>query len=295
MRILIVDDSTLFRKVVRDALATCPGLEVVGVAADGKMALEKIQQYRPDVVTLDVEMPVLSGMEVLRELQSRSERPEVIMLSGMTDHSASITTQALRLGAFDFVLKPTSGASFDDSCRQLRGDLVPKIKALQERLGVKSKPQAEPELPAPAFIPPASGRVFDASQVTAVCIGVSTGGPAALSKMLPNLSANLRVPLLIVQHMPPVFTRSLAKRLEPLVQNNRLRSRTWPGIVPGTAYIAPGGHQMRVAQQGASRVIQITEDPPERSCRPSARLPVSFHGPRIRQACHGDGDDRNGR
>lgn len=270
MRILIVDDSTLFRKVVRDALATCPDLEVVGVAADGKMALEKIEQYRPDVVTLDVEMPVLNGMEVLRELQSRSHRPEVIMLSGTTDHSASSTTQALRLGAFDFVLKPTNGSSFDESCRQLRGDLVPKIKVLQERLGVKSQPKSKPEVTETPFIPPTGERIFDASQVTAVCIGVSTGGPAALSTMLPNLNANLRVPILIVQHMPPVFTRSLANDLNRSCKITVCEAEHGQDVVPGTAYIAPGGHQMKVAQQGTTKVIQITDDPPERSCRPSA-------------------------
>src|SRR5690606_10143880 len=123
-----------FRKVVRDALATCQGVEVVAVAADGKVALEKIEHYRPDLVTLDVEMPILIGIEVLRELHKKPHRPEVIMLSGMTDQGAVCTTQALRLGALDFVLKPSSQINMEDSCQQLRSDLLPKVHILQERL-----------------------------------------------------------------------------------------------------------------------------------------------------------------
>lgn len=270
MRVLIVDDSTLFRKVVRDALATCQGVEVVAVASDGKSALEKIEHYRPDLVTLDVEMPVLNGIEVLRELHARPHRPEVIMLSGLTDHGALNTTQALRLGAFDFVLKPHGQANMEESAQQLRADLVPKVRALQDRLAAanqqKSEKPNEADVP---FTPPVGSKPFDISQVTVVGIGVSTGGPAALSTMLPKLPASLSVPLLIVQHMPPMFTKSLANDLNRACKISVCEAQDGQSVTSGTAYIAPGGKQMKVATENGAKVIRITDDPPERSCRPS--------------------------
>ncbi|RCS50658.1 chemotaxis response regulator protein-glutamate methylesterase [Bremerella cremea] len=270
MRVLIVDDSTLFRKVVRDALATCPGIEVIAVAADGKSALDKIEHYRPDLITLDVEMPVLNGIEVLRELHKKPQRPEVIMLSGMTDQGALCTTQALRLGAFDFVLKPSSQANIEESCQQLRSDLLPKVRVLQERLAAAAKRNQESiDEPEEAFVPPIGQKPFDASQVTVVGIGVSTGGPAALSTLLPKLPSNLAVPLLIVQHMPPMFTKSLATDLNRSSKINVCEAEDRQPIVPGTAYIAPGGKQMKVITEGGAKLIHITDDPPERSCRPS--------------------------
>ncbi len=266
MRVLIVDDSTLFRKVVRDTLSLCPDVEVVAVASDGKIALEKIRHYQPDLVTLDVEMPVLNGIEVLRELQNMPSKPEVIMLSAMTDHGALATTQALRLGAFDFVLKPNQ-SSFEESCVQLKTDLLPKVKILQERLRkkfAKPSPQEEDTIPHDPIAPP-----LDLGHAKVVGIGISTGGPAALSQMLPNLPANLPVPLLIVQHMPPVFTRSLAADLDRTSKIKVQEAESGQAILPGNAYIAPGGKQMKVMTQNGRKEVLITDDPAERSCRPS--------------------------
>ncbi|WP_199193269.1 chemotaxis response regulator protein-glutamate methylesterase [Blastopirellula marina] len=270
MRVLIVDDSTLFRKVVRDALAVCPGVEVVGVASDGKTALEKIDYYRPDLVTLDVEMPVLNGIEVLRELQTRPHRPEVIMLSALTDQGAVCTTQALRLGAFDFVLKPSSQSNIEDSCQQLRSDLLPKVRVLQDRLANRqNRLEERVSDPKDIFVPTPGDKPFDASQAAVVGIGISTGGPAALSNLLPKLPANLGVPLLIVQHMPPMFTKSLASDLNRASKITVCEAEEGQAILPGTAYIAPGGKQMKVVTENGAKVIHITDDPPERSCRPS--------------------------
>lgn len=270
MRVMIVDDSTLFRKVVRDALSVCQGVEVVGVASDGKTALEKIDHYRPDLVTLDVEMPVLNGIEVLRELQTRPYRPEVIMLSGLTDQGAVCTTQALRLGAFDFVLKPSSQSNIEESCKKLQNDLLPKVRVLQDRLTPKGTHHGETiDESKDVFVPTTSDKPFDASQATVVGIGISTGGPAALSNLLPKLPVNLGVPLLIVQHMPPMFTKSLAADLNRASKITVCEAEEGQAILPGKAYIAPGGKQMKVVTENGAKVIHITDDPPERSCRPS--------------------------
>ncbi|PQO33194.1 chemotaxis response regulator protein-glutamate methylesterase [Blastopirellula marina] len=266
MRVLIVDDSTLFRKVVRDTLSQCPGVEIVAVASDGKNALEKIRHYHPDLVTLDVEMPILNGIEVLRELQTMPLKPEVIMLSAMTDHGALATTQALRLGAFDFVLKPNQ-SKLEDSCAQLKTELLPKVKVLQERLRKQlgTVPIHEEE---PIHHDVLSGS-FDPGNAKVVGIGVSTGGPAALAHVLPKLPANLRVPLLIVQHMPPVFTRSLSADLDRSSKIKVQEAESGQVILPGNAYIAPGGKQMKVISQNGRKEILITDDPAERSCKPS--------------------------
>ena len=267
MRVLIVDDSTLFRKVVRDALADCPGIEVVGLASNGKSALDKIPCLQPDVVTLDVEMPELDGMEVLKQLRQQSRRPEVIMLSAMTDRGALATTQALRLGAFDFILKPNHD-SLEANCQQLRQDLLPIIRLLQQRhegeLGSSATvDHRETESPAP------KRRQAALASVKVVGIGVSTGGPAALNQLLPKLPADLAVPLLIVQHMPPVFTRSLAADLDRASRIKVCEAEDGQEPLPGHAYLAPGGKQMKILSHQGHDVIQITNDPPERSCKPS--------------------------
>ncbi|QDU77443.1 Chemotaxis response regulator protein-glutamate methylesterase [Bremerella volcania] len=266
MRVLIVDDSTLFRKVVRDTLSECPGVEIVAVASDGKSALDKIRHYQPDLVTLDVEMPVLNGIEVLRELQSLQTKPEVVMLSAMTDHGALATTQALRLGAFDFVLKPNQ-SKLEDSCAQLRMDLLPKVKVLQERLRKQLGTVPAQEEESIRFDPVT--RPFEPGHVKVIGIGVSTGGPAALAHVLPKLTATLSVPLLIVQHMPPVFTRSLAADLDRTSKIKVHEAATGQVILPGNAYIAPGGKQMKVVTVNGHKEILITDDPAERSCKPS--------------------------
>lgn len=266
MRVLIVDDSTIFRKVVRDTLSECPGVEVVAVASDGKSALDKIRHYQPDLVTLDVEMPVLNGIEVLRELQSLPSKPEVIMLSAMTDHGALATTQALRLGAFDFVLKPNQ-SKLEDSCAQLKKDLLPKVKVLQERL--RKQLGATPAQEEDSVDFGSMTRPFEPGHTKVVGIGVSTGGPAALACVLPKLPASLPVPLLIVQHMPPKFTHSLAADLDRTSKIKVHEAESGQPILPGHAYIAPGGKQMKVTTENGQKEILITDDPSERSCKPS--------------------------
>jgi len=267
MRVLVVDDSMLFRKVVRDALAQEPAIEVVGSAADGRAALEKIDQFRPDAITLDLEMPEVDGLGVLRELHVRPNPPGVIVVSALTDSGAALTTQALRLGAFDFVLKP-NGTNFDENRERLAADLLPKIRLLAERRQLvldevhsAAKCDLAPPDPTRATFPQQAPKV--------VAIGISTGGPAALHVMVPELPAHLPVPVVIVQHMPPKFTRSLADDLDRNSAVHVTEGRNGQRLQAGTVYIAPGGLQTRVERQLRGLKLCVTDDPPEKCCKPS--------------------------
>ncbi len=218
LRVLVVDDSALYRKVVRDVLESLPDVEVVGTAINGRQALAKITELKPDVVTLDLEMPELDGIGVLRELQSLPSAPLAIMVSAFTARGAQSTTAALQLGAFDFILKPTTN-SLDESVAQLKRDLTPKILGCRSRSArPNSTASTTPNVSRPVAPPTLStvsltSRPRTTLRPDIIAIGVSTGGPKALSTLLPKFPANLRCPIVLVQHMPPLFTKSLADDL----------------------------------------------------------------------------------
>ena len=227
---MIVDDTVTYRKIVSDVLAGCPDVEVVGTAANGKIALQRLEQQAADLLVLDLEMPEMNGQAVLEELRRRKSPAGAIMLSAFTAQGAKATLAALETGAFDFVLKP-SGASMEANAEHLRRELRSKLAAYARRRSVKqilygskgaaSKAAASaagarklPRLPGSASGPRRSPRSApSAGPPQVVALGISTGGPKALTEMVPQLPANLPVPLLIVQHMPPVFTKSLADDL----------------------------------------------------------------------------------
>lgn len=294
MRVLVVDDSTVFRKVVRDALAEQPGVEVVGVAPDGRKAIEKIDQLKPDVVTLDVEMPELDGLGVLRELRLRSSSPSVIMLSSLTTTAASLTAQALRLGAFDFILKPNE-TSLERNIQRLRDELEPKLKLLSANTtaGAVNAGPVERAAPTkfvsktPEAATPADRPAFPAgfARPRVIAIGVSTGGPAALHQLLPKLPSDFPVPIVIVQHMPPMFTKSLAEDLDRNCALSVREASDHDALRPGNVYIAPGGRQMQIVSGDTRPEVSITDDPPERSCRPSVdylfRSVAHVYGPNV--------------
>jgi two-component system, chemotaxis family, protein-glutamate methylesterase/glutaminase len=266
VRVLVVDDSMLFRKVVRDALGAEPAIEIVGSAADGRAALEKIDALKPDVITLDLEMPEVDGLGVLRQLRQRSHSPGVIVVSAFTDAGAALTNQALRLGAFDFVLKP-SGANINDNRERLATDLLPKIRLLAERRQLVLE---QARRPAPAEAAPAkASESWPERPPKLVAIGISTGGPSALHEMLPRLPADLPVPVVIVQHMPPKFTRSLADDLDRRSNVHVKEAAAGDRLQAGTVYIAPGGQQMKVEALAHGLAVRITDDPPEKCCKPS--------------------------
>lgn len=322
LRILIVDDSLLFRKVIRDALNGTDGCEVVGVCGNGSDAIQRIEFLKPDLVTLDIEMPGLNGLEVLKKLSEMGAKCGVLMLSNLTSTGARQTNRALELGAFDFVLKPQS-RTLNESVAKLKADLIPRVNAFagNKKAVAKSTAPASPAArqiePRKPSRPTSKGSIFDipgrnrpkqekttgggfsafqlrtSSKVEqvpkspsapksvkkaactrvygpakAVAIGISTGGPKALMKLLPELPAKFPVPVFVVQHMPPVFTKSLAESLNPKCRNEVCEAANGMVVRPGTIYIAPGGKQMKVVQSDRL-LIEINNDPPENSSRPS--------------------------
>jgi two-component system, chemotaxis family, protein-glutamate methylesterase/glutaminase len=281
LRVLVVDDTVTYRSIISKALGAIPGLEVVGVAANGKIALQKIEQFRPDLLTLDVEMPEIDGLEVLRRLRAAKSELGVIMLSGATTEGTKATVEALELGAFDFVVKPGGGSATEnaDALQQalrLRISAWAKSREIRQMLGGVTRRNVTPAAPAErrhGDQPSPSARSYVAPLAGAkpklAVLGISTGGPQALTRMLPELPATLRVPLLIVQHMPPVFTRSLADDLNRRCQLRVREACDGDPVVAGTILIAPGGRQMKIVSDGETPRVRLTDDPPENSCRPS--------------------------
>jgi two-component system chemotaxis response regulator CheB len=275
LRVLVVDDTIMYRKVVGDLLAEMPGVEVVGTANNGKIALTRIASLKPDLITLDVEMPIMDGLETLQEIQKSYPDVGVIMLSTLTKRGSDITMRALELGAFDFIAKPDADV-MQENVQLLRNAIGPRVKAFAKRLELRSllKQRHRPATAAaPVSSVPPAPTVLASSRRTgkskAVAIGISTGGPNALTKMLPQLP-KLGVPIFVVQHMPPVFTKSLAESLDSKCQYEVREAEHNEIVRPDVIYIAPGGRHMRVATNtGGAKIIQVTDDPPENNCKPA--------------------------
>jgi two-component system chemotaxis response regulator CheB len=261
IRILVVDDAAVFRRAVADELSADPALEVVGTAADGRIALAKLPQVNPDLVILDVEMPELDGLATLREIRKTHPKLPVIMFSALTERGAEATLDALALGATDYFAKPAAAGGLDASLRVLREELIPEIKALCGRPRDHEAPQ---------FVPPPRPGPARPQPVEVVAIATSTGGPNALAAVFAGLPADLPVPVVLVQHMPPLFTRLLAGRLS--AESRVTVEEGIPGglLRPGHAWIAPGDYHMAVARDGPQARVLVHQDPPENSCRPAA-------------------------
>ena len=278
LRVLVVDDTAVFRRVVSDAFASLPDVEVVGVATNGRAALAKIAELQPDLVSLDIEMPEMNGVQVLEALKLRSSKLGVLVLSALTLKGGELTMKALELGAFDFLTKPTGGNP-DQNRAFLRDELEPRVKAFARRCEIQKLLKTGPAIPLaprPAALPvaaePPASKPFPrpTQRPELLLIGVSTGGPTALATVLSQLPASFPLPILIVQHMPPLFTASLATSLNAKCHLTVKEAKD--GEVPqaGTVYIAPGGSHMKLlAETGGSKRICITDDPPENNCRPA--------------------------
>jgi two-component system chemotaxis response regulator CheB len=270
IRVLVVDDSVVIRRMVSDVLAAEPDIEVAGAAADGRIALQKIEQVNPDIITLDVEMPVMDGLETLKQLRKLHRRLPVIMFSTLTERGASATMDALALGASDYVTKPANVGSAAAALEKIRAELIPKIRAHVPRsvplashsfsLTAAQKAQLPSSINAP--------RVCN-SRIEVVAIGTSTGGPNALGDLVPLLPANFPVPVVIVQHMPPIFTRFLADRLSSKSQIPVTEAANHQELLPGHVYIAPGDFHMMVEQSKEGLRIRTQQEQPENSCRPA--------------------------
>jgi two-component system chemotaxis response regulator CheB len=274
-RVLIVDDSRVFRSALADALAGEDGLRVVGSVYSGEKALEFLQASAPDVVTLDVEMPGMDGLQTLEAIQRfNAGRPPgeevgVIMVSAFTRRGADVTVRALQAGAFDFVTKP-SGPSEGENAAALRGQLVPKIRLFLAR---RSRPAAPVALLKAAEAAASRARWLRARAgrpVRAVLIAASTGGPRALEVVLPDLCARVALPVFVVQHMPAPFTQSLAERLARQTGRPVAEARDGVAVESGSVYLAPGGRHLVLRAAGGRVVTGVHDQPPENRCRPSA-------------------------
>ncbi len=305
IRVLVVDDSVVIRRVLTDVLNADPDLEVAGTAINGRACLQKVAELNPDIVTLDVEMPEMDGIAALAELSKTKPHLPVIMFSTMTYRGAAATLDALALGAKDYVLKPINLGSAAAAIEQVRAELLPRIKALAGRRPSPPAPTpapvsspGAPPLRSGAGIPPgragradAAGRPLPPGRgprpanapapvvrrprrtggpLDVVAIGSSTGGPKALEVVLTAIGPSFPAPIVIVQHMPPVFTQMLAQRLDQKTSFTVVEAAAGMHLQPGHVYIAPGDHHMVVVADGVRGTrIELNQAAPENSCRPA--------------------------
>lgn len=274
VKVLIVDDTVLYRKILKDTLSTFSQVEIVGTAPNGKIALSKIPYLNPDIMTLDLEMPELNGLETLQKLKLMENAPSALMVSAHTTKDASVTMEALNLGAFDFIAKPFGG-DINSNVEALKNQFEPILKAFLARQGILFGKSRELESTIQATEPDISipqkteyEKISTLLKPDIVAIGISTGGPKALVEVVSNLDKNMRVPVLIVQHMPPVFTKALADSLNQKTALNVKEAASGDIIKAGSIYIAQGGKQMKI-KDGSEKTIVITDDPPENFCKPA--------------------------
>jgi two-component system chemotaxis response regulator CheB len=264
--VMVVDDSVVIRRLVTQALELDPTIDVVGTASNGAIGLQRMPQLKPDVITLDIEMPDMDGLEMLRRVRREYPKVRVIMFSTLTERGAAITLEALTLGADDYVAKIANEGSLDRSLTRLREELIPKIK--QFFLFPASVPAARPATapPARAAAPAWQGLKL---RPKVVVIGVSTGGPTALGAMLPSFPASFPLPILLVQHMPPLFTRLLAERLNANCPLTVEEASDGQAVEVGRILIAPGNFHMKVASSAGTVRVCLDQSPQQNSCRPA--------------------------
>lgn len=280
IRVLVVDDSVVMRRLITEVLQTDERIEVVATAPNGRIALQKLTQVNPDVVTMDVEMPELDGVSTVRELRKTFPKIPVIMFSTLTQRGASATLDALAAGATDYVTKPSGVGSLSESFSLLKEELLPRIRVHFQR----AVPPPPPLTPKPSLQSrfslggrpgptPTRGGLSSTStgKLELLCIGTSTGGPMALERVFAGFTQPIPVPIVVVQHMPAMFTQMLAQRLSSLPTTVRCveAAHAMP-LKPGHAYVAPGGFHLTVHRDSAGAfTARINSDPPENSCRPA--------------------------
>ena len=288
-KLLVVDDSAFMRKLISDFFSDHRHIEVIGAARNGKDAIKKIEQLKPDVVTMDVEMPEMNGMEALKEIMQKYPLP-VIMLSSTTKRGAENTLMAMEYGAVDFVAKPSGSISLD--LHKIKDELVRKVEeASKVTVSKLKKPFRKSTVAGQAIRHPFNNEEskvksllkptvnidiqikkteWSKTSKKIILIGTSTGGPRALQEVITKIPANVGAPILIVQHMPAGFTKSLAARLDQLSEIHVKEAEQGDLLQKGTAYIAPGGYHLKLRKVGSSfAVVLDNQEPPRAGHRPS--------------------------
>lgn len=262
IKVLIVDDSAFMRKIISDILSDSPKIEVVGTAKNGKDALEQIDQLKPDLVTLDVEMPVMDGITALKHIVEDHKIP-VVMLSSLTEAGADLTIKALEIGAVDFITKPTS--IFKINTDEIKQALVEKI------VGASKVSVSKVSYTPRKIIEAKPKRTYERSNKLnqIIAIGTSTGGPRALQSVITDIPGDIDAAVLIVQHMPVGFTKSLAERLNSMANIEIKEAEHGDVIQPGCGYLAPGGYQMEVKKRGSDYIILLDDSKVVSGHRPS--------------------------
>ncbi|MBU2515654.1 chemotaxis response regulator protein-glutamate methylesterase [bacterium] len=277
LKVMVVDDTIFYRKIIKDVLLTIPGVEVVGTVNSGALALNRIPSLKPDLITLDVEMPGMNGLQVLEEIRKKNYDVTCIMISSKTLEGSTATIKALELGAFDFVPKPDD-SSAEANIDYLKTHLEKLIGMVTRQVRFKWLPKTDTrsgvsraKTPAATSVQtPISTRLPRIERSSAIAIGVSTGGPNALATVLPSIPGDINVPIFLVQHMPPLFSASMAKSLDKKCALRVKEAENGETVEANTVYIAEGGKQMKIASGASfSKIIRITDDPPENNCKPS--------------------------
>ena len=274
IKVLVVDDSALMRQFISDILNSDPRIEVVGTARDGKDALVQVKTLKPDIVTMDIEMPNMDGLKALEEIMKTNPLP-VIMLSSITKEGAEVTLKALALGCVDYIAKPAGTISLN--IKDIGHEIIDKVVAastarLRPRLGTfgtlglktSTLPQS---MDFRRMVPPMSTGRRDI-----VAIASSTGGPMALSDIIPKLPKKFPVPIVITQHMPKEFTPSFAKRLNDSSQVEVVEGFDGLTLKPGRVVIAPGGSHLIVKRRSGQAVCGLSDAPPVLSVKPAANI-----------------------
>jgi two-component system chemotaxis response regulator CheB len=276
-RVLVADDSAVVRRLLQAVISEDPEMEVAGVAANGRIALAMLEQTSTDLVTLDLEMPEVDGLTMLRHLRRKHERLPVLIFSGASKRAPVAGLQALSLGATDYITKPSACVNSSAAIAALREQLVPRIKTLCRKRNA----------PCAASSPWRSQRAERQGQspIAVVAIGISTGGPNALAQLVASLPGDLPVPVLVVQHMPARFTGFLAERLALVSAVPVREAESGEAIVAGIVWIAPGDQHLVVTRTAGQEQLQVSQSPPENSCRPSvdvlSRSVAAIFGERV--------------
>lgn len=267
VKVLVVDDSAFFRHRITEVLQQSPTLTIVGTAVDGRDAVEKTLQLKPDVITMDVEMPVMDGIEAVRNIMAKQPTP-ILMFSNLTSEGAKVTLDALDAGAVDFLSKNfTPSSTYDDAYIVLR-EKVTNIALRTNTRSLSSTVAARvAEKPQPA--PVAAPQARSSGRYELLAIGASTGGPVAVQTVLTGLPASFPLPVVVMVHMPAAFTNAYANRLNDLCQVNVREACDGDALTPGQVLIAPGGKQMLIEKRGGRSYVEIKESLPGQTYKPS--------------------------